>query len=140
MIPPPTRGAFDAMRIALCFLHLRTFSCFVSRTVLFDIQGFVSKRKSCFLGWLLPGRFLRVFRCSQNLKAVSIAPSRFLVLHSGLFFMAHKDLCQIKTLAFRVAFTGSVPERLSFFTESQVRFNRSLPFSCFAQRTVRYGI
>ena len=64
----------------------------------------------------------------------------FLVLYPEPFFMAHKDLCQIKTLAFRVALTGSVHESLSFFNKSQGRFNRSLPFSCFAQRTVLHGI
>ena len=35
---------------------------------------------------------------SQNLKAVSIAPSRFLVLHSGPFFMAYRSLCRMKVL------------------------------------------
>ena len=54
--------------------------------------------------------------------------------------MVYKDLCQIKTLAFRVAFTGSVHENLSLFTKSQGRFNRSLPFSCFVLRTVLHGI
>ena len=54
--------------------------------------------------------------------------------------MTYKDLCQIKTLAFRVAFTGSVHEILSLSEKSQGRFNRSLPFSCFALRTVLYGI
>ena len=49
----------------------------------------------------------------------------FLVLYPEPFFMAHKDLCQIKTLAFRVALTGSVHESLSFFNKSQGRFIRS---------------
>jgi hypothetical protein len=52
-------------------------------------------------GWHLPGRFMRVFRFPQNLKSVSIAPSRFLVLHSGPFYMAHKSLCRTESLLFR---------------------------------------
>jgi hypothetical protein len=91
--------------------------------------------------------------------------------------MGYKGLCQIKSLASRVAFSGSVhesfsfscfaqrtvlygiqgfvsikkycfwggftraaPENLSLFTKSQGRFNRFLSFSCFAQRTVLYGV
>jgi hypothetical protein len=54
--------------------------------------------------------------------------------------MAYKGLCRIKSLDFRVAFTGSVHEILSFFNKSQGRFNRSLPFSCFVLRTVLYGM
>ena len=40
--------------------------------------------------------------------------------------MGYKDLCQIKSLASRVAFSGSVHESFSFF--------------CFVQRTVLHGI
>ena len=61
---------------------------------------------------------------------------RFLVLHSGPFFMGYKGLCQLKNIAFGVAFTRAAPENLSLFTKSQGRFNRSLPFSSFAPRTV----
>jgi hypothetical protein len=68
------------------------------------------------------------------------ASARFLVLYDRPFFMADKDLCQLKTLAFRVALTGSVHEGHSLSTKSQVRFNRFLSFSCFALRTVLYGV
>ena len=54
--------------------------------------------------------------------------------------MAYKDLCQIKTLAFPVAITGSVHLNLSLSTKSQGRSSRSLPFSCFVLRTVLIGI
>ncbi len=66
--------------------------------------------------------------------------ARFLVLHDRPFFMADKDLCRIESLAFWVAFTGSVHEGHSLSTKSQVRSNRFLSFSCFALRTVLYGI
>ena len=65
---------------------------------------------------------------------------RFLVLHSGPFFMGYRGLCQLKNIAFGVAFTRAAPENLSLSTKSQGRFNRFLSFSCFAQRTVLYGI
>jgi len=52
-------------------------------------------------GWHWPGRFMRVFRFPQNLKSVSIAPSRFVVLHSELFYLWYKGLCRMKSLVFR---------------------------------------
>jgi hypothetical protein len=38
---------------------------------------------------------MRVFRCSQNLKAVSIASSRFVVLYSGFYYLLYIDLWRL---------------------------------------------
>ena len=92
------------------------------------------------LDFVLYYRCIRLFIESLQRLAHYRASVRFLVLHSGPFFMAYKSLCRIKTLAFRVAFTGSVHLNLSLSTKSQGRFNRSLPFSCFVLRTVLIGI
>ena len=61
--------------------------------------GICVEYKLMLFGWLLSGRFMRVF-FSTNLKAVWIAPGRFSVLHSRFFFMVYKDLCWIKSIAF----------------------------------------
>ena len=54
--------------------------------------------------------------------------------------MGYKGLCQLKNIAFGVAFTRAAPENLSLSTKSQGRFNRFLSFSCFALRTVLHGV
>lgn len=117
----------------LCRIETLTFRVTYSWSAL-DIRLLWSSN----LDFVLYYRCIRLFIESLQRSAHYRASVRFLVLHSGLFFMAYKDLCRIKSLAFRVAFTGSVHEILSFFTKSQVRFNRSLPFSCFVLSTVLY--
>ena len=111
--PPTTSKPF---RIPFCILEvayyrLRTYceSCLIvpPPVPLFCIPDRSSwhtricvESKTWLFRWLLPGRFMRVFRFSQNFKAVSIAPARFLVLHSGFFFMVYKDLCRMGSLVF----------------------------------------
>jgi len=77
------------------------------------------------LDFVLYSRCIRLFIKRLQRSAHHRASVRFLVLHSRPFYLAYRDLCQIKTLAFRLTFTGSVHEILLFFTKSQGRFNRS---------------